>query len=224
MRNYFKYLLDMPKTVYFNFKCLPFRKALVLPFYISHSVKLDLPCRTSLKAIIHIPDDASRFSIRFVNGGSSDVCPNKNGLIRLKDGSRCTFGKNVQFAAGCSLRVDGGVFCVGNNFSANRNCEISCVECVEIGDDVLLAFRIGIRDSDGHSVVYDGVRNSTKEKVVIGDHVWICGEADIMKGAHIGSDSVIAFRSLVLKGNYENNSILGGSPAKMIRNNINWEF
>ena len=36
----FLYLLGLPKTVYFNFKYLPFKKAACLPIFVSHRVLL----------------------------------------------------------------------------------------------------------------------------------------------------------------------------------------
>ena len=198
--------------------------ALRLPFYVSHKYKIDLPPRKECLKIISISKDATRFSIRFGNGGSIDVIPNNYGLIHFLAGSSVVFGCDVQFAAGCSLRVDGGTFRIGNHFSANRNCEISCTDGIEIGNNVLCAFRVGIRDSDGHTVVNKGTPQITHERIVIGDHVWICGDVDILKGVCIGTDSVVAFRSLVLKGKYESHTVLGGIPAKALKTNMDWKL
>ena len=37
---WFEYICGLPKTVYFNFKCLPFLQAIKLPIFISHRVIL----------------------------------------------------------------------------------------------------------------------------------------------------------------------------------------
>lgn len=219
----FKYLLDMPKTIYFNFKVLPFLKAIRFPFYVSRRFKLDLPRASLCRRNIIIPDNANTFSIRFCNSGSENVIPNKYGLIALKDTGKIIFGNKIKFSAGCTIRVDSGVLRIGNNFSANRNCEFSCTNGLTFGDNVLLAFRIGFRDNDGHKVI-GGEKRNTNSSIVIGNHVWICGDVDILKGVIIGSHCVVAFRSLVLKGQYDDNTLIAGSPAKIISRDITWEF
>lgn len=46
---------------------------------------------------------------------------------------------------------------------------------------------------------------------------------DILKGASINDNSIIGFKSLVTKKYTEKNVIIAGSPAKIIKTNINWE-
>lgn len=56
-----------------------------------------------------------------------------------------------------------------------------------------------------------------KEEIVIGNNVWLGAQTTILKGARIGDGCVVAARAVVLKGDYPPNSILAGSPAKVIR-------
>ena len=37
---FFEYICGLPKTIYFNLKCLPFSQAIKLPIFISHRVIL----------------------------------------------------------------------------------------------------------------------------------------------------------------------------------------
>lgn len=98
-----KYLLDLYNTFYFNFKVLPFHQAIKLPFYVSHSYHISLP--NNAKDIVMLSTSINRFSIRFGNGGSDDIIPNKYGIIHLEQGSKVVFSGTAKFAAGCSLKV-----------------------------------------------------------------------------------------------------------------------
>jgi acetyltransferase-like isoleucine patch superfamily enzyme len=67
-----------------------------------------------------------------------------------------------------------------------------------------------------------GQRINLGKDIIIGDRVWVCEKVHILKGANIGSDSVIGTCSVVTKGNYLNNSLLAGNPAKIRKSNISW--
>lgn len=112
----------------------PFKEAIRFPVYVSHNYKLDLPRHTKNISI----DNLKTFCIRFGNGGSMDIIPNQYGLIQLGTEAKLHFYGDAQFAAGCSLRVDCGKMEFGNNFSANRNCNITCTKGIKIGDNCLL--------------------------------------------------------------------------------------
>lgn len=51
MNIYFKYLLSLPKSLWFNFRHLPLKQALKLPFYVRYGT------RVSVKGRIIIEDD-----------------------------------------------------------------------------------------------------------------------------------------------------------------------
>jgi putative colanic acid biosynthesis acetyltransferase WcaF len=55
--------------------------------------------------------------------------------------------------------------------------------------------------------------------ITIGSGVWIAADAFIGPGVFIGGNSVIAARSVVVK-NVEANAIMGGNPAKFIKQKL----
>ena len=80
--------------------------------------------------------------------------------------------------------------------------------------------------SDYHSILdaSSGRRINHAKDVVIGDRVWFCRDFTILKGANIGNDSVVAAKALVTSGTYENNVVLAGNPAKVVKRNIAWDI
>lgn len=221
MLNKVKYILDIPKTIYFNFRLLPLKEAIRLPFFVGHSYKIHVADKNSIK--IRAPK-LKRFMIRFANGGSIDIAPNKYGIISLEKGSVINFFGDCQFNAGCAIRVNsGGVLNIGNNVHANRNCNISVSSSVAIKDNVLFGFHCSVRDSDGHSIIRHGIEKEKSLPIEIGEQCWICGNVSILKGSHIGKECVVGANSLV-SGNFQNHSLIVGTPAKVIDDDVSWKL
>ena len=97
---------------------------------------------------------------------------------------------------------------------------------IEIGKNCLFSTDIAIRTSDGHSVFdlseQNIAINTPSYGVRIGDHVWVGNGVNILKDVTIEHDCVIATKSVVTSGIYKHNCIIGGVPAKIIREYVNW--
>lgn len=114
---------------------------------------------------------------------------------------------------------------VDSKISIGKNCQIcnrftavSEGEGIEIGDNVLVGSSVTVLDSDFHEIDpsrrIDG--NPKTGKVVIGDNAWIGDRAMILKGTAIGKNSIIAAGSVV-SGEFPANVVIGGVPARVIR-------
>lgn len=101
----------------------------------------------------------------------------------------------------------------------NENVQITAGDVVEIGEDFTCGRDVVIRSYDGHTICEDGYRVS--EPIKIGNHVWIGQGATILKGVTIGDGAIIAAGAIVTK-NVPAHSIVGGVPAKVIRENVKW--
>lgn len=221
MRVSIQYLFDIiasiPKTIYFNFKCLPIKKAIKFPFYIHYRTRIHLH-----KSNVSISPESkiTPFMIKFGNMGSFGVVENRYNSFFVEHGTVLFKGK-AAFGIGSSLRSEGNLV-FGSGFNANRNTFISCTEKVVFGDDCLLGWNISVRDSDGHIMYENGSPQNSVSPVTIGNRVWICAHVHILKGVVIGDNSVIAYKSLVTKKYPLSNCLIGGSIAKVLKNNIDW--
>jgi acetyltransferase-like isoleucine patch superfamily enzyme len=94
-------------------------------------------------------------------------------------------------------------------------------EHITIGDDSLIGANTKIFDNDFHptdaSERLEGRLDTlvTKE-VVIGKNVFVGCNCIILKGTHIGDNSVIGAGSVV-HGDFPENSVIAGNPARLIR-------
>lgn len=176
---------------------------------------------------IHTLLRSSRITIK---GLKNRLSIENSNIKRLKIGIS---GNNniVTIHKNCMIR-DLNIIMEGNNLEIliKENCEIggaTIVCCGEnssiyLDENCLLASNIEIRNNDGHIIYENEVIINPSKNIHISNNVWICQNVKILKGTYIGSNSVIALNSLVTKGIYDNNVILAGSPAKIIKRNITW--
>lgn len=216
----FKTLLSLPKTIFFNFRYLPFKQAIKFPFFVFYNVKTDIKGKIHLDA--HCLDNC--FSIRIGGSGSEHIISNKYTYFKVGKMAQISFEGSAWIAEGSSIRVDrNGQLVMGDKFSCNKNCNISCSHRIVFGKDNLLGWNIFVRDTDGHRIYQENVPKESSKDVIFGEHVWICSFADILKGAYIPNGCVVAWKACVLSPINEENVLIAGFPAKVIKRNIRWE-
>jgi acetyltransferase-like isoleucine patch superfamily enzyme len=95
---------------------------------------------------------------------------------------------------------------------------------IEIGDDCLLSYGIEIRTTDSHSIFdqESGSLLNPPRSISIGNHVWVGARSMILKGASIGSGTVIGAYSIVNKA-VGANVIAAGQPCKELKSFIRWD-
>lgn len=105
---------------------------------------------------------------------------------------------------------------VGKNVFINSGCRFQDQGGIRIGNDTLI----------GHNVVITTINHDFNPKnrasmklspVIIGDNVWIGASVTIVPGVTIGDNAIIAAGAVVTK-NVEPNTVVGGVPAKFIKN------
>jgi maltose O-acetyltransferase len=103
---------------------------------------------------------------------------------------------------------------INNNF-----CAIAEHSQITIGQNCVIGTSVEILDSDFHGIRI-GERNVSRPQlakpVSIGDNVFIGSNVKIMKGVSIGSRSVVANGSVVIK-DVPSDVIAGGNPASVLK-------
>lgn len=94
---------------------------------------------------------------------------------------------------------------------------------VIIGNDAMFSSRVAFRTADPHLIysVGDHQRVNPSKSVWVGDHVWLGEDSLFLKGARIGSGSIVAARSVVTK-TVPSNSTTAGVPARIVGRDIFW--
>lgn len=151
---------------------------------------------------------------------SSIINAVRNGVII---GENCTIGRTrYGYHAGMpfytTLLNDGEK----SYIKIGRNCRINGAyiharDFIEIGNNCVIATGVNIIDSNAH-IVNSSDRTKGQdipEGILIHNNVWIGLNVTILKGTVIGNNCVIGAGSVV-KGCFEDNSIIQGNPAVII--------
>lgn len=129
------------------------------------------------------------------------------------------FGKtgervSVQATFNCD---NGKNISVGEDFLSNYNLTILDIAPVKMGHNVMIGPNVDIYTVN-HPLDAKARRHYMAQgfPVTIGNDVWIGGKVSIMPGVTIGSNVVIAAGAVATK-DVPDNSLIGGVPAKIIR-------
>ncbi len=158
----------------------------------------------------------------------------KNSVITAKSfgGSKIRIGKNCTFESEVTLGVFGdGEVNIGENTLFVRKTEIIVLGgmTLNVGKDCLFSFELKIYAGDGHAVfdlntrkrINPQIKGNPKNLISIGDHVWVGMRAIILNRTVIGNSSIVGAGSIV-KGEFPNNCVIAGTPARVVRKNITW--
>lgn len=148
-----------------------------------------------------------------------DKCdPFPSMLVMAEDAHLCVegsfdiySGSRIYVNKGATLKLGGGYI--------NHSLNLSCFESITIGQGVAISENVTIRDSDNHTIASS--EHPVTKPIVIGDHVWIGMNVNILKGVTIGSGAIIAAGAVVTKDVPEN-ALVGGIPAKVIKTGVSW--
>jgi len=94
---------------------------------------------------------------------------------------------------------------------------------VIIGRDAMFSSRVVFRTADPHLVYAVGShrRINPSASIWIGDHVWLGEDSLFLKGARVGSGSIVAARALVTK-KVPSNATAAGVPARVVGEGVFW--
>ena len=189
-----------------------------------------------IKNIFDINESALLFNCTFdIVGNNNEIEINESSFFNnvtffiRGDNNKIKIGKSVRFNRGGSVWIEdyGCEAVIGDN-STFENSHIAVTEPnskIIIGKDCMFAYDIDLRTGDSHSII-DSVTNERvnyAQNISIGNHVWVASHVSILKGVHIADNSVIATRAVVTKSFIDNNILIGGMPAKKLKENINWD-
>ena len=137
--------------------------------------------------------------------------------IEMKGNSRLHFTGKATFRGEGRIFVDENAkLTFGNHCVFRERLWISAHQEIIIGDGSGTGQDCMIIDSDVHPIICDGKELPRTAPVHIGNHVWIGAHCIILKGVHIGDETVIGAGSLVTQ-DIPDHVIAVGRPARLIR-------
>ncbi len=213
--------INIFRKIYFILKTLPYLEILLqVQIFLSQKGKILVYKTTAAKI-------GRRASLVCARGVFSLGKPWVNGmrssnLLMMADDSHIEIASSfIVYSDSRIILHEGARLSFGGGY-INSGVDIECFERISIGMNVSIASNVVIRDGDSKKLFFEGEFVNPNCPITIGDNVWIGIGAKVLKGVRIGSGAVVAAGSVVIS-DVPANSMVAGVPAKLIRQNIQWE-
>jgi acetyltransferase-like isoleucine patch superfamily enzyme len=131
-------------------------------------------------------------------------------------------GSFIMYEGASIVLLPGARLEIGDNTYINESLN-QCASTMKIGRDCGIAEDVLIQDTDFHPVLDEnGIEKPYIKPITIGNKVWVCAKATILKGVTIGDGAIIAAGAVVTK-DVPARCLVGGNPARVIKNNVDWQ-
>ena len=219
----FRYVFHMLKLLIGNIRLIPFyvhmlrkidRKTRRVPVR-SNNPSMKVRVRKAEGARIEL-DGELRFESFLGDTSSIDIVMEKDSKLLIHGDLILGSGTKIYLRKGAMLELGGKSKESGSGFTGNSR--IMVAKRISIGTDFLCAWNAFITDCDWHHTESGENWNET----VIGDHVWVTPNCSILKGSKIGNNCIVATGSVLTNKCYPDQSLVGGSPAKVLKSAAKW--
>jgi len=181
------------------------------------------------------------------NIGVNCLVNGNNNIIKVLDSTNLSeltiviSGNNNTIEIDTDHHLKGAIICVGNripahgvNLSIGKNFTIeggsrfylfNSGNKLVIGENCMFSNSITIRTGDSPHLIFDkttGDYLDVSEGIFIGDHVWVGENVYILKSTTVGNECVVGAHSVITKRFFQNNAVIAGNPAKIVREGIQW--
>ena len=172
---------------------------------------------TGENGVVELYEPLGNFEGSFISCGTGSKI-----IIAGTSKSHTRHGLNINARAKnnrCIIGKDFGCWGVSIGLLDEENLSVI------IGDDCIMAGGIHIRPSDAHTIFDKRTKLPLNigEDIRIGSHVWIGQNVYIKKGVIIPNNCVIGSFSCVSSKFTEENTVIAGVPAQVVRRDIDWD-
>lgn len=211
------------KTLYFNFKVFPFSIAKKLPVYIYEWVKFsDL----SGEIVIDAPIKRGMIGI----GKRYEMTSRKLKTAEINVKGKLKFKGYAQFGKDIFIYVkENAILEFGDMTGVASQGKIICTHYIMFNTYARVGSECQIIDTDFHQMINTdtGEMYPISQPIKIGSYNYVGRWSSIMKGTITPNYCTIASNTLCNKDytSYGNNVLIGGIPAKLLKENISrdWE-
>ena len=168
-----------------------------------------------------------------IDGNNNTVIIDKNcQLNNLKihirgNENHLVLNQSVKFNGLLWLTGNKGKIDIGAGTTTEENVTLQISEdnlSIQVGEDCMFSSNIHVWTQDWHHIYdLDGNLINESKSVIIKNHVWIGYDSKILKGVTIGSNNIIGTGAIVTKSYEEENVVIVGNPARIVKMGITWK-
>lgn len=212
-------VVNLPKTIYFNFHYLPFKCAIKLPIFFLSNVNL-----FCMKGKIEILGEIKTGMVR-IGGGNNPLYFQQNyRCVWANYGGTVVFGDKVSLSKGVAIEIGQNAYLsLGYNVYFGVLSRIACYKRITIDDNSRFTWENIICDTDFHPTINisTGERSEMSKPIRIGKNNWIGIRCFVMKGTETPDYCIASAYSLLNKKyNIPKYSLIGGIPAKLLKEGL----
>lgn len=156
----------------------------------------------------------------------------RNSMLVMGENATATFKRSRTKLKKMELHVwsEGGSLEIGENLLPNFNCRINVYRepnlHVKIGDNCMMGPNVEISASDAHCIYQtdDGKVLNKGKNITIGNHCWFTSNVSVFKGVTIADNCIFGAGANITKDCLTPNGLYVGTPAKLIKENVNWDY
>jgi len=215
--------VNWTKTIYFNFKKFPFATAKKLPVFFFGKIKLQL-----LTGEIIINGPITKGMIGY--GQRVEKQRVAKGIAEFSLEGKLVFNGPAQMGKDVFLYVGENAYCeFGYMTFLGSDVKLVCTDKIIIGDWTVVGYDSQIIDTNAHPMKNSetGVYYPLTSPIILGQCNSISNRISIMAGTKTPDYCVIASNTLCTKDytGLGSNILIGGIPAKLLKNNYtrDWE-
>ena len=220
MKLSFEILLSIPKSFYVSLRLFPLKEALKLPVLCRYNAK----CLSLKGEVLMDSVSVKPFMLR-VGWGKVGIFDKKysrsilqiDGTIHLDGAGRYYFGQGSRLCVGKDAHLY-----IGEDFCNSAEMTIVCMHEMHIGRHVFTSWNTLLMDTDFHAT-RDTLTNEiypVQSSVFIGNNVWICTRAVVLKGAELPDGCIVGANAVITKKYKTENCLIAGNPATIKKEHI----
>lgn len=212
-------MIHLPSSLFFNFYYLPFRQAIKIPILFFSKVYY-----RNLRGKVILNGKVSTGMVLIGEHSNSLYQHSAKGIVWDNKGGICIFGHRNSFCTGLAIEIGkNGCLKFEDDIYCGPMVRIACFDSITVGKHTRIAWECIILDTDFHHTIDKNTnrKNSITKPINLGCNNWIGMRSILLKGT-VTPDFCIASAYSLLNKRYDipNYSLLGGIPAKFIRDNI----
>ena len=213
--------LSLWRTLYFNFRMLPFKMAIKMPISIYGRVHFPM-----LAGSVKINSDGIKRGM--IKIGQQDPFDATTGLgfISIAPHTKMVFNGPAQIHTNTAIRILAGELIFGKFAYIGAENKVICNGAhIFLGDYFRCAFQSAIINSNFHSVIdiNSGTCQPPIKSIYINEKCWIGNRTTIAGSTKLKSGTIVAAGSYVNKDFTkleEEHQMIGGRPAKLLKSGL----